>query len=260
MCNIGVVNFNNLKRIKDTAILLVVLASSFSGKCQSILISNNGGVPDSSAILDIRSSSKGLLPSSLTAAERRAISSPAQGLFLFQDDTYSGYFYYTGSQWDTIKIDEQTITVLASNSKIATIVDKKPTGTDGGTFTAGDWRTRTINYQLGDSSFVSLIGDTAFSLTTGVYEIQVLAPALGVDQHQIRLENLSLTSIQKLGSTEKALTASSNSYLSSIITVSSSNETFQVSHRGTSTQATTGFGKGTSSGDNFFTQIVIKQL
>ena len=52
-----------------------------------------------SAVLDVKSISKGFLIPRLTQAQRTAITSPAQGLLVFQTDGTSGFYYYTGSAW-----------------------------------------------------------------------------------------------------------------------------------------------------------------
>jgi len=55
--------------------------------------------PDTSAILDVKSSDKGFLPPRMTEAQRDAISLPATGLLIYQTDETPGYYYYSGSNW-----------------------------------------------------------------------------------------------------------------------------------------------------------------
>lgn len=55
-----------------------------------------------SAALDIKSTSKGLLIPRMTAAERTAITAPANGLMVYQTDGSSGFYYYNGSAWTSI--------------------------------------------------------------------------------------------------------------------------------------------------------------
>jgi hypothetical protein len=55
--------------------------------------------PHSSAQLEIVSSNKGLLIPRMSQAERMAISSPAQGLLVYQTDATPGYYYYSGTLW-----------------------------------------------------------------------------------------------------------------------------------------------------------------
>lgn len=58
--------------------------------------------PASSALLDLSSSSKGVLIPRMTAAQKTAISSPTTGLLIFQTDASTGFYYYNGSSWISI--------------------------------------------------------------------------------------------------------------------------------------------------------------
>jgi hypothetical protein len=64
-------------------------------------ISTNGSVPDNSAMLDVKSTSKGLLIPRMTQAERNAIPSPAVGLMIYQTDNIPGFYYHNGTVWTT---------------------------------------------------------------------------------------------------------------------------------------------------------------
>ena len=55
--------------------------------------------PNASAILDVSSTSKGVLIPRMTAAQKNAISSPTTGLLIFQTDAPSDFYYYNGSSW-----------------------------------------------------------------------------------------------------------------------------------------------------------------
>jgi hypothetical protein len=63
---------------------------------------NNMGIgtlnPDPSAILEVRSTDKGVSLPRLTSAQKNGIPNPAQGLFIFDTDTES-LLYYDGVQW-----------------------------------------------------------------------------------------------------------------------------------------------------------------
>ena len=74
-------------------------------------------------------------------------------------------------------------------SKIAVLEDQKSSNTNGGTFTSGAWRDRTLNTETDPQSFVTLNGvdNVTFSLEAGTYEIDWSAPATMVDKHQTRL-------------------------------------------------------------------------
>ena len=59
--------------------------------------------PSASAILDLSSSSKGILIPRMTASQKSAISSPTTGLLIFQTDAPSDFYYYNGSTWVSLR-------------------------------------------------------------------------------------------------------------------------------------------------------------
>ena len=68
------------------ALLLMLSINAFS---QNVGINSDGSVPDNSAMLDIKSTTKGFLPPRMTTAQRDAIVSPASGLVIFNTTTNS---------------------------------------------------------------------------------------------------------------------------------------------------------------------------
>jgi len=60
--------------------LLTTLA--LISQAQGVLISNQAGVPDSSAILELADTARGFLPPRLTTNQRNAILNPAEGLII----------------------------------------------------------------------------------------------------------------------------------------------------------------------------------
>ena len=55
--------------------------------------------PDGSSIFDITSTSKGFLAPRMTEAQKNSISSPAQGLLVFQTNGTVGFYSYDGANW-----------------------------------------------------------------------------------------------------------------------------------------------------------------
>ena len=78
--------------MKKYFILLAIIFPSML-QAQSVSINTDGSQPDNTAILDIKSNSKGLLIPRLTTAERTGIVSPAIGLTVFDTDTYSNWIF-----------------------------------------------------------------------------------------------------------------------------------------------------------------------
>jgi len=63
-----------------------------------VAVNNDGSLPAASSMLDIKSTSKGLLAPRMTASQRDNISSPATGLLVFVNDDNTFYFY-SGTVW-----------------------------------------------------------------------------------------------------------------------------------------------------------------
>lgn len=59
--------------------------------------------PNASAILDLSSTTKGVLIPRMTAAQKAAISGPTTGLLIYQTDAPSDFYYYNGSSWISLR-------------------------------------------------------------------------------------------------------------------------------------------------------------
>jgi hypothetical protein len=73
-------------------------AGLISDNGAGVAINTTNAVADASALLDLTSSSKGLLAPRMTTAQRTAIASPANGLLVFDNSTAS-FWYYNGATW-----------------------------------------------------------------------------------------------------------------------------------------------------------------
>ncbi len=67
-----------------------------------VFINTDGSIPDTSAMLDVSSTDKGLLIPRMTASQRGAISNPANGLLVYQTDGTTGLYSYNGSAWTAV--------------------------------------------------------------------------------------------------------------------------------------------------------------
>lgn len=79
---------------------LLILTISFAAvNAQSVVIAETESTPDAAAILDVQSTSKGMLIPRMTEAQRGLIASPPTGLLVFQIDANTGFYFYDGSSW-----------------------------------------------------------------------------------------------------------------------------------------------------------------
>ena len=66
-----------------------------------VAVNSDGASPDASAMLDVTSTSKGILIPRMTTTERETISSPATGLLVYDTDENS-FWYYNGTSWTEV--------------------------------------------------------------------------------------------------------------------------------------------------------------
>jgi hypothetical protein len=58
--------------------------------------------PNASALLEVKSTSKGILIPRMTLIQRNAITSPATGLLIYQTNSTPGFYYYSGTAWTAV--------------------------------------------------------------------------------------------------------------------------------------------------------------
>jgi hypothetical protein len=78
-----------------TFFIITALLTTYLLEAQ-VSVSSDGSEPDSSAMLDVKSTSKGVLIPRMTTAQRDAITNPAESLIIFNTTTqcYEGYSTY----------------------------------------------------------------------------------------------------------------------------------------------------------------------
>lgn len=72
--------------------------------------------PNASALLDVTSTSKGLLIPRMTIAQRDAIVKPATGLLVFVTDRSLGFYYFNGSAWVSVAGANTSLSNLTATS------------------------------------------------------------------------------------------------------------------------------------------------
>lgn len=93
-----------MKTIKIT-LLALTLSLGFSvaiAQNQGVAINTDGSQADASALLDVKSTTGGVLVPRMDMAERDLIATPATGLLIYQSDNTPGFFYYDGAAWIAI--------------------------------------------------------------------------------------------------------------------------------------------------------------
>ena len=75
--------------------------------------------PSSGAMLDINSTTSGLLIPRMTQVQRNAIGSPTTGLLIYQTDNTPGFYYYNGSAWTTMGSDNLGNHIATQNVRLS---------------------------------------------------------------------------------------------------------------------------------------------
>ncbi len=90
-----------MMKIIFKAVFSILLMTPAHYVCaQAVSINTDGSIADASAILDIKSTAKGVLVPRMTKAQKNAMVSPALGLLVYQNAPDSiGFHYYDGIKW-----------------------------------------------------------------------------------------------------------------------------------------------------------------
>jgi hypothetical protein len=151
--------------------------------------------PNASALLEINSTSKGLLISRMTKAQRDAIAAPTVGLLIYQTNNTPGFYYYSGSAWMAVSAKGVNKSLSNLSAPTAVNADLLP-GTDN-TINLGSTSFRWKSFHASDDALIngltigrgsgSIEHNTAigvlalFSNTIGIYNTAIGYRALYSD-------------------------------------------------------------------------------
>ncbi len=147
-------------------VFLSLLLSSATFYAQNVSITNDGSDPDPSAMLDIKSTERGLLIPRMLSSERTSIVAPAEGLLVY--DTVTESFWYFNGFWTEIKddTDAQTLSIgghilQISNGNFVTLPDNQALSISGNNLTIENGNTVTLPASGGSSDKIEdADGDT----------------------------------------------------------------------------------------------------
>ena len=87
-----------------------------------VAINNDNSDPDNSAMLDVKSTDRGVLIPRMTASQRNTINAPAVGLLVFQTDANIGFYYHNGTEWMYVQGISTTATIASVSTVAVTSV------------------------------------------------------------------------------------------------------------------------------------------
>lgn len=140
--------------------------------------------------------------------------------------------------------------------------DAKGSGTDGGTFSSGADRTRTLNTTMTNEISGASLASNQISLPAGTYYVYARAPANQVQNHQAFLYNVTDTADILRGSTVYASSGGAvvnDSIVQGRFTIAGT-KTIELRHRCQTSKTSDGFGLAASFGTEVYADVVIWKL
>lgn len=144
------------------------------------------------------------------------------------------------------------------NASYARLADVKGTTTQGGTFTSGAWRTRDITTEETDPDGIVSISSNQFTLQAGTYHIFASCCAVGVDNHNCRIYNItdSATLLTGFANKNQEENVSDYAHVRGQFTISGT-KVFELQHRCQTTVSDHGFGAYANWNNNVYSTIEI---
>ena len=146
----------------------------------------------------------------------------------------------TAPIWNQDVVDN----VIASQRPLVHVQDQKASGTHGGTFTQGAWRTRDLNTEVTDTDSLASVGSNQITLAAGTYYCEASAEAWNTGGHQVRVQDTTgaatlITGLTKDATGTRALNQSGTVAGRFTIAVQS---VLELQHYCQTTAATAGYG------------------
>jgi len=172
---------------------------------------------------------------------------------------------FSSLKWRLVK-SANALAVETPGTVAGTVVlsEQQTSGTNGGTFTSGAWRTRTLNTLSKESSDIGWVSlnSNQFTLQPGRYEIEARAPALACAGHLAKLRNITDGMDSLMGSSTYNNNTTQYSQNDSVIVgtlILTAAKTFEIQHQCTNTSATVGLGNSTGLGTETYTTVKIRK-
>ena len=150
-----------LKHLITVALIAGALVKGNCAHAQGMAVNATGAAANSSAMLDVSSTTQGVLVPRMTTAQRTAISTPATGLLVYQTDGTAGFYFYNGTAWTSLSSSGGSGTVTSVSS-----ADLSPVFTSS---VANATTTPSLSYSLSTATAHTFLGNSTGSSATPTY-------------------------------------------------------------------------------------------
>lgn len=137
------------------------------------------------------------------------------------------------------------------------VQDQKAQNTNGGTFTAGDWRQRDLQTIVADTAGIASVAGNQVTLPAGSYKVTGRGLAFLVNGHQLRVYDVTHSAVLAIGLDARSSSADGSGTLATAGGYFTLTETanIQLQHRCGTTRANTGFGQPNNWGVEVYSEI-----
>ena len=181
--------------------LLFAIAIAFNAKSQTNTFPTTGSAgigtlaPNATALLDITSTTKGVLMPRMTKAQRDLIATPATGLMIFQTNQTPGFYWYSGTQW--VQMSNGKANLSLNNLSAVTAINQSLVPGIHNSIDLGSNSNRWRDLYVGGASYITgnsnVSGNSQFTGTISVGGNTVCNSDLGVAGTSVFGGNLNLT-------------------------------------------------------------------
>lgn len=147
------------RHIKAIVLLFLCLSFGESIYAQNVSVNDDGAEPSPSAMLDVKSSSKGLLIPRMTEAQKLAISNAAEGLMIYQTDNSKGLWMMdsVAGSWNLI------LDSASASLNLAAVLQNGNNAEADSIFNLGALSIGS-NHNLGDLGIYDSVGSAVFNI------------------------------------------------------------------------------------------------
>lgn len=151
----------------------------------------------------------------------------------------------------------------AFGSNYLHVQDQKASGTAGGTFTSGAWRTRTLNTSLQNNITGASLASSQITLPAGTYYAEGWAGGREIGVHQVKLYDVTSATDLVLGVQECATSGTTSIYSCSRVAgwfTLAGVKLVELRHRCTTTRSTDGFGMTHGFGTEVYADVKVWKI